>query len=179
MSEMNGTQGKFFSMTDPNEVKTVIYKVNRTDKEYWNEAPKYTVERLDFVEEMIGEKSKKTFFVDDPAPEGNSLVILSFAKSRVIVNVGYLDYDAIKISKKPVAIKFKTLYSEEETEIREFAYTPNMKRPISIIDPVTTEEIKPILYLDEKTNSVKGKCKLKPKKEYFAFEINQNFKEDF
>ena len=59
----------------------------------------------------------------------------------------------------------------QETEYKEFKYTPNLKRPISIIDPETTEEVKPILYFDEETNEVKGKCKLKPYKNYFAFEI--------
>ena len=37
--------------------------------------------------------------------------------------------------------KFDTLYSEEETEYKDVEYTPNLKRPISIIDPVTTEEV--------------------------------------
>ena len=50
----------------------------------------------------------------------------------------------------------------------------NLKRPISIIDPETTEEIKPVLYFDEETNEVKGKCKLKPHKNYFAFEIRED-----
>ena len=67
-------------------------------------------------------------------------------------------------------IKFDTLYSEKE-EYKEFEYTPNLKRPISIIDPETTEEVKPVLYMDKTTNEVKGKCKLKPYKSYFAFEI--------
>ena len=70
--------------------------------------------------------------------------------------------------------KFKTLYSEQEMEYKEFTYTPNLKRPITIIDPETTEEIKPILYMDEKTNEVKGKCKLKPYKSYFAFEVRED-----
>ena len=52
-----------------------------------------------------------------------------------------------------------------------------MKRPICVIDPETTEEVKPILYFDENTNEVKGKCKLKPYKSYFAFEIRDK-KED-
>ena len=56
---------------------------------------------------------------------------------------------------------------------RDFAYTPNMKRPITIIDPESGDEIKPILYFDEEANEVKGKCKLKPYKKYFAFEIRQ------
>ena len=63
------------------------------------------------------------------------------------------------------------MYSEKETVFKEFQYTPNLKRAITIIDPETTEEIKPTLYFDEKSNEVKGKCKLKPYKSYFAFEI--------
>ena len=54
---------------------------------------------------------------------------------------------------------------------KEFTYTPNLKRPISIIDPETTEEIKPVVFIDKSTNEVKGKCKLEPYKSYFAFEI--------
>ena len=70
-------------------------------------------------------------------------------------------------------MKFRNIYSEDEQPVEEVEYTPNLKRPISIIDPETTEEIKPVLYFDEKTNEVKGKCKLKPYKSYFAFEIRE------
>lgn len=69
-------------------------------------------------------------------------------------------------------MKLSTIYNEKETVYREFEYTPNMKRPISIIDPETTEEVKPTLYFDEKANEVKGKCTLKAQKQYFAFEVS-------
>ena len=167
-------QGKHFSITDPQNVNTVIYQVNKTEKEMAKNSPRYTVERLEFTEELVGEKTKKTFYVDEPAPEGNSLIILSFGKEKVVVNVGLLEDERVRISKKPMPIKFKTIYNEEETEYKEVEYTPNLKRPISIIDPETTEEVKPILYFDEETNEVKGKCKLKPYKNYFAFEIRDN-----
>ena len=85
--------------------------------------------------------------------------------------MGLLEGLKIKISKKPIPVKFDSIYSEKETEIKDFKYTPNLKRPICVIDPETTEEVKPVLYFDEKTNEVKGKCKLKPNKPYFAFEI--------
>lgn len=163
--------GKHFSITDPQNVNTVIYQVNKTEKEMSKNSPKYTVERLDYIEELVGEKTKKTFYVNKPAPEGDHLVILSFAKDRVVVNTGILDEEQVKISKKPMPIKFTTIYNDKETEYKEVQYTPNLKRPISIIDPETTEEVKPILYFDEKTNEVKGKCKLKPFKSYFAFEV--------
>ena len=165
-------EGKHFSITDPKDVSTVIYKVNKTEKEF-KDSPKYTVERLEKLDELRGENTKRTFFVDNPSPEGERLVILSFAKERVVVNTGILSEDKVKITKSPVQIKFDTLYSEE-TKYKEFNYTPNLQRPISIIDPETTEEIKPVLYFDEKTNEVKGKCKLKPYKSYFAFEIREN-----
>lgn len=170
-------QGKYFSITDPKDVSTVIYQVNKTEKEFAKNSPKYTVERLEYSEEFVGANKKKTFFVENPAPEGNPLVILSFAKEKVVVNMGFLDYDTVRISKKPMPMKFKTIYNEEETDYKEFAYTPNMKRPISIIDPETAEEVKPILYFDEEANEVKGKCKLKPYKKYFAFEIREDKKD--
>lgn len=172
MERFESLQGKHFSVTDPDGVNTVIYKINKTEKEFLKEFPKYTLERLDYMEELVGERRKKTFFVDEPSVEGDQLVILSFGKEKVVINTGLLNGDRVSISKKPMPLKFDTFYSEEEApEYKEFKYTPNLKRPISIIDPETTEEIKPILYLDEETNEVKGKCKLKPYKSYFAFEI--------
>lgn len=174
---MESLHGKHFSIIDPKEVNTVIYQINKTEKEFLDNSPKFTVERLDYIEELRGENKKKTFFVDNPLEEGNQLVILSFAKEKVVVNMGLLDGDKVKISKKPVPIKFDTLYTEKESDYKEFKYTPNLKRPISIIDPETAEEIKPVLYFDKQTNEVKGKCKLKPYKSYFAFEIREDKKD--
>ncbi len=173
---MDKIQGKHFSITDPQGVNTVIYRVNKTPKELLQEYPKFTIQRLEYAEELNGNLKKKTFFVDEPENE-EELVILSFGQDRVVINMGLLEEDKVKIAKRPIPIKFDTLYSEQEQEYKEFRYTPDLKRPISIIDPETTEEIKPILYFDQETNEVKGKCKLKPYKSYFAFEIRENKKE--
>ena len=169
---MENIQGKHFSITDPKGVRTVIYQVNKTKKEYLDKYPKYTVERLNSSEELIGELNKKTFYVEDPRKEGNQLVMMSFTGERVIINSGVLIGNEVRITKSPEQYNFQTLYSEEK-EYKEFNYTPNLKRAISIIDPETTEEINPTLYFDEETNEVKGKCKLKPYKSYFAFEIRE------
>lgn len=163
--------GKYFSIADPQGVNTVIYRVNKTAKELTSQYPKYTVERLVSSEAINGNVKKKTFFVDYPEPTGEDLVILSFAKDKVVVNTGKLKDDKVRISKLPIPVKFNTLYSEEPKEYKEFKYTPNLKRQITIIDPETTQEVKPMLYLDQQTNEVKGKCKLKPYKSYFTFEI--------
>ena len=163
---MESIQGKHFSITDPEGVNTVIYRINKTAKEYLAEYPKYTVERLLSSQELKGNLTKKTFFIDEPEYE-EQLVFLSFGKDKVVVNMGIMEDDKIKISKKPMPVKFNTLYSEKAEVYKEFKYTPNLKRPITIIDPETTEEVKPVVYMDEETNEVKGKCKLKPYKSYF------------
>ena len=164
-------QGKHFSITDPQGVNTIIYQVNKTEKELAKNSFKYTIERLAYLEELVGEKKRKTFYVNEPDPEGSHLVILSFGHEKVVVNTGILEEERVRISKNPMPIKFSTIYNEKETEYKDVEYTPNLKRPISIIDPETTEEIKPVLYFDEETKEVKGKCKLKPFKNYFAFEV--------
>ena len=171
---MDNLQGKHFSITDPKDVTTVIYQINETEKEYLRNSPKFTVERLEYIEELRGDKTKKTFFVDNPSEDGNQLIFLSFGKDKVVVNMGLLEEDRVRISKKPVPLKFDTLYTEKEADYKEFKYTPNLKRPISIIDPETAEEIKPVLYFDKETNEVKGKCMLKPYKSYFAFEVRED-----
>ena len=62
---MEIVQGKNFSITDPQGVNTVIYRINETEKEYIKESPKFTIERLDYAEEIRGDVKKKTFFVEE------------------------------------------------------------------------------------------------------------------
>ena len=40
-----------------------------------------------------------------------------------------LEGNKISISKKPMPLKFNSLYSEEKTEYKDVKYTPNLKRP--------------------------------------------------
>ena len=76
---MDNMQGKHFSITDPKGVKTVIYQINKTEKEFLDEYPKYTVERLDSTEEFVGDMSRRTFYVDNMKEREKPIVILSFA----------------------------------------------------------------------------------------------------
>ena len=55
------------------------------------------------------------------------MFILSFTNNRVVVNMGILQDDKVKISKKPMPVKFDTLYSENESVLKEFKYTPNLR----------------------------------------------------
>ena len=107
ISSNDNIQGKHFSITDPKGVNTVIYQVNKTEKEFLKEYPKYTVERLDHTEEIRGDFNKKTFYVENPSKDGNKLVILSFGDDKVVINTGILLNEEVKITKKPTPYKFK------------------------------------------------------------------------
>lgn len=172
---MKNIQGRHFSITDPKDVNTLIYEVVETDKRDLedNSTPKFTVERLVRSSEIRGDNFKRTYYVDNPKEDGNPLVFLSFGKEKVVVNTGMLVNDEVKITKKPMPIKFDAIKTDDSPIYREFLYTPNLKRPITIIDTETVEEVKPVLYFDQETNEVKGKCKMKPFKSYFAFEIRE------
>ena len=167
---MNLGQGKHFSIMDPQGVSTVIYQISETENPGEND-PKLTIQRLVSRSQLVGEKTKKTFYVEKLNSMTNKIVILSFTRDRVVINYGKMLDNEVRISKKPVPLKFDTLYSEEESEFKEIKYTPSLQRPITVIDAETTEEVKPVLYIDKVTNEVRGKCILKPFKPYFAFEI--------
>lgn len=47
---MDAIQGKHFSITDPQGVKTVIYQISKEEK---GKLPKYTADRLEYTEEIV------------------------------------------------------------------------------------------------------------------------------
>lgn len=163
--------GKYFSIIDPIGIKTVIYRINETAKDLQKEYPKHTVERLVSSEELVKNGTKKTFFIDFPEKSGEDLVILSFTNNRVVVNRGLLKDNEVRVSHNPIPVQYDSIYSDKEMVVKNFKYTPDLKRPIMIIDPVTTKEVEPVIYYDDDTNEYKGKCKIKPNKDYFTFEI--------
>ena len=121
--EEENLQGKHFSITDQKGVNTVIYQINKTKKEYLNKYPKYTLERLDSTEEIVGDLNRKTFFVDEPRKHGNELVMLSFGQDNVIINTGLLIGSEVRIGKTPQQFKYDTI-NPDQTVYKEFNYTP-------------------------------------------------------
>ena len=59
---MDMLQGKHFSITDPQNVNTVIYQINKTEGLMEENTPKFTLERLKCREELVGLNKRKTFF---------------------------------------------------------------------------------------------------------------------
>ena len=84
--------GKHFSITDPKGINTVIYQVNKTEKEFLDEYPKYTVERLDFTAEIRGDATRKTYFVDEPSPDRKSACNTFICKRKSCYQHGDIDW---------------------------------------------------------------------------------------
>ena len=98
---MASLQGKHFSITDQKGMNTVIYQVNKTKREYLDKYPKYTLEKLECTADMVGDLSRRTFYVDEPRKYGNQLLMLSFGEDKVIINSGVLIGNEVRIGKKP------------------------------------------------------------------------------
>lgn len=64
-------QGKHFSITDPQGVSTIIYRINKTEKEFLNESPKYTVERLQSAEEIRGDLKRRRSLLTNQMTKNN------------------------------------------------------------------------------------------------------------
>jgi len=168
MAEENGKQ---FSIVDALDINTVVYLVNENE----NETPKFTIQKLDYEEEIKGKIKEKTFFVEGPIKDKQNIVVLSFEKDKVVMNNGTLEPDKIKISKKTTDFKYTPVCKEVSIEYKDIEFTHDLKRSVSIIDPITGDELKPEIYLDEESNTLKGKYNLNPFKQYFAFEIPNDY----
>lgn len=168
---MSEDKGKQFSIIDNIDINTVVYLVNENE----NGTPKFTIQKLDYEEEIKGKVKEKTFFVDEPVDDNQNIVVLSFEKDKVVMNNGKLEPDKIKIFKKSTDMKYTPVCEEVSVEYKDIEFTHDLKRSVSIIDPITGDELKPEIYLDEKTNTLKGKYNLNPFKQYFAFEIPDDY----
>ena len=121
---------------------------------------------------------KKTFYISNTnSQEDNqdyNILLLSVGKEKAFMNMAILKKDELLISKDPSKVSYKTLRTENSVTYQDISYTPNFKRPISIIDPEIADEVKPVLYFDETANMVKAKVKLMPDKSYIALEVSKN-----
>lgn len=168
---MEPVYGKKFAIVDPPEMSTIAYLLDENTSTV--DVPKYTLQKLDSSTGIDNGRVKRTFFVNEEIGENDErdVVLLTVGKEKAVLNTGVLQFDKLYISKKPVPLTYKTLYSEQPMEYKNFKYAPNLKRPISIIDPETGEEVRPVLYFDAEENAVKGKIKLMPYKAYIALEV--------
>lgn len=168
MEPLNIMHEKRFSIIETGDINTIIYRVDKIV----DPILKYTLERLDYVIEFeIEGKRKRTFFINDLHPDGNTIVIFTFTNGRIDINTAIVDGKKVLPSKKMIPLKTKVLHNDKETIFDEFRFNEDLKRETVVLDLDTLEELKPVLFLDENTQTVKEKVILEEAKSYFEFEI--------
>ena len=160
---------KNFTIIDPPGMSTLAFLINQPE-----EGTEYcTLQKIDFTLPDPNDCSKKTFYIDpkDAAFE-NNIILLTIGPDKALLNTAVFTQDnKLYVSKKPTNVGFKVLFSNENMDFKDLKYTPNFKRPISIIDPDIPDEVHPVLYYDEAENMVKAKVRLQSNKSYIALEI--------
>ena len=162
---------KVFSVLDSQGMNTLAFQINNTV-----DAGEqiHSIEMLKSFIEVAKNGYRKTFFFN-PEPSSQELkevVFLTLKPGEAILNAGEFKDGVLKVGVKPAKLKYSSLkLSGDESEYREFNYSPNFKRPITIIDPILGDEVKPIVFFDTNSNSMKAKIKLLPHKSYIALEV--------
>lgn len=167
---MEGLENSNFTVLDPNDMKTLAFLINKTQED--DEAI-YTLQKLDCSVMTDAEGVKKTFYFNDSvsANEKKDLVLLTVGNGKALLNSATFETGQLSVGKKADFVTYKKLYSPEGVEYTDIKYTPNFRRPISIIDPDIGDEVKPVLYYDSDANEVKAKIKMLPNKSYIALEV--------
>ncbi|MBO5179103.1 MAG: hypothetical protein J6B87_01995 [Clostridia bacterium] len=162
----------FFTVLDPEDMKTLAFLISKTQEDEDNI---YTLQKLDCSVKTDAEGVKKTFYFNDTisGEDKKDLVLLTVGNGKALINSATFETGKLSVEKKSNIVSYKKLFSSESAEYTDIKYTPNFKRPISIIDPELGDEVKPVLYYDSDANEVKAKIKMLPNKSYIAIEVRE------
>lgn len=193
-------KGKHFTIPNRTGVKTIIFQAY-TLTDYKTMKAYYTCELLESIEEEDN-PSNTIFFIEDPAPDGNTLILLHFdtVNNEVYLNMGMLLGNSLHITRKPAplamqhirlsdklclsdaAYDIEKLSNKEKEDLLESSETydsvwheANISEcPFIIIDPETIEPIRREVFYDDKVKQWRARIKIETFKSYFAFDIRSS-----
>lgn len=167
---MEYIQTNKFEITDVPGMNTLAFLVEEDDSA---SIPFYSLQKLESTNIQTGGKVSKEFSVIADR-KTQDIVLLTLANKKAILSAGMLGEDGLKPSEVSQAISYGSIFNMDGVEYKEFSYTPNMKRRFTIIDTATCEEVTPVLYVDELTKEVRGRCKILPLRTYIVLEIESS-----
>lgn len=165
MGNMQINKFEIVDMPGMNTVAFLIEKEIDTD-----EGVVFGLQKLDYVDREEQGEIRKEFSVLSNE-DFNDIVLLTLTDTKVLLSTGELSKTGFIAKDNDIKLSYGSIFNTEGVEYKEFVYTSNMKRRFSIIDTTTGEEVKPMLFLDETTNEIKGKCKLLPLRPYVVIEV--------
>ena len=165
-----------FTIIDSAEMSTLAFLINEPERG----TNCSTIQKLDYVIQDSSDVFKKTFYINNSQDEVDyNILLLTIEKEKAYMHMAMLKKDELLISKEPAKVSYRTLKTESSISYQDVSYTPNFKRPISIIDPEIADEVKPVLYFDENANMVKARVKLLPNKMYITLEVQKDETGDY
>lgn len=160
-----------FEVMDMPGMVTIAFVVEKNEEEYAKGRSLLSLQKIECIDTQVEGKIKKTFSVVKTDKEPQLIVLLTLTNSKAILSTGELSEEGFKPTESNVPLSYGSIYNKSGVEYKEVEYTPDMKRHFSIIDTETGEEVKPVLYTDEITGKVKGKCKILPHRPYIVLEL--------
>ena len=160
-----------FEIIDMPGMTTLAFVVEKTEEMYGDGKPLLSLQKIESIDTTDNGRIKKSFNVLKTKNEPQLIVLLTLTNSKAVLSTGELSDRGFKATETNVPLSYGSIYNNEGVEYKEVEYTPNMKRHFSIIDTQSGEEIRPVLYNDEITGRVKGKCKLLPHRPYIVLEL--------
>lgn len=161
-----------FEIVDMPGMTTLAFVVEKNSVELNNGKPLLSLQKIESIDNQEEGKIKKTFNVIRTDDKPQLIVLLTLTNSKAILSTGELTSEGFTTTESNIPLNYGTIYNQVGVEYKEVEYTPNMKRHFSIIDTQTGEEVKPVLYTDEITGKVKGRCKILPNRPYIVLELN-------
>ena len=117
--------GKHFTFRNPLYINTLAFQIDRMaipEKRKWIYVPNL----LDSTTEYFDNEKSITFYADFPSPDGNPVLFVNWDSERnvVYINMGFMEYDQIKISKRPESLRITTTPYEAEVWKETFFESP-------------------------------------------------------
>lgn len=172
---MESVQMNKFEIIDMPGMNTLAFLVEESESEVIRGEIYYSLQKLDHVTKEMNGKITKEFSVINDADGKQDIVLLTLTKSKAMLSTALLDANGLKPTEDKLPLSYGSLYDDANIQYKEFIYTQNMKRRFAIIDTTTCDEVKPVLYIDEVTGEIKGKCKLLPLRPYVVLEVKDHF----
>lgn len=165
---MEHVQMNKFEIVDMPGMNTLAFLVEKDDSLSGDMG--LSLQKLEHLDREEEGKMRKEFNVisDDDIQE---IVLVTLTNTKAIISTGELSDEGFVAKDNGIKLSYGSIFSADGIEYKEFVYTPNMKRRFSIIDTTTGDEVKPMLFMDETTKEVKGKCKLLPLRPYVVIEV--------
>lgn len=160
-----------FEVVDMPGMTTLAFVVEKSDQMLGNGRPMLTLQKIECIDSEVDGRIKKTFSLVKVDDNPQLIILLTLTNNKAILSTGELSSNGFKPTESNVPLSYGSIYNQEGIEYKEVEYTPSMKRHFSIIDTQTGEEVRPILYTDEETGMIKGKCKLLPHRPYIVLEL--------